>query len=83
MYYFVYSANTNVQSKMRIRHLESFCRDLLAKKLVLFAENKRPANKLKSTNHHRDMNYKILNLIDLIKYLTRLFIASLNQYLYM
>ena len=68
---------------MRISHLQSFCLVLLSKKLVLFAENERPANKLKSTNRHRDTNYKTLDLIDLIKYPTRLFNGSLNQYLYM
>ena len=67
---------------MRISHLESSCQVLLLKKLVLFAENERPANKLKSTNQHRHTNYKTLNLIDLIKYLMRLFIGSLNQHLY-
>ena len=83
MYYFVYFMNTNLQFKVRINHLETFCLVLLLKKLVLFAENKRPANKLKSTNRHRDMSYKKLDLIDQIKYLRRLFIGSLNQYLYM
>ena len=58
---------------MRISHLESFCLVLLSKKLVLFAENERSANKLKSTNCHRDKNYKTLVLIDLIKCPTRLF----------
>ena len=42
----------------------SFGLVLLSKKFVLFAENKRPANKLKSTNQHRDRNYKALDLID-------------------
>ena len=83
MYYFVYFINTNSQSKMRISHLESFCLVLLSKKLVLFAENERPGNKLKSTNRHRDTNYKTLNLIYRIKYPMRLFIGSLSQYLYM
>ena len=68
--------------KMRISHLERFCMVLLSEKLVLLAENECPANKLKSTNRQRDTNYKALDLIDLIKYLTRLFIGSLNQYLY-
>ena len=75
--------HANVQSKMRMSHLESFCLVFLSKKIVLFAENERPANKLKSTNRHQDTNYKILDLIDVIKYATRLFIGSLNQYLYM
>ena len=70
MSYFVNFINTNAQSKMRISHLESFCLVLLSKKLVLFAENERPANKLKSTNRHRDTNYKTLGLIDLINYPT-------------
>ena len=50
---------------MRISHLECFCLVLISKKLVLFAENERPANKLKSTNRHQETNYKILQLIDL------------------
>ena len=33
----------------------------------LIAENERPANKQKSTNRHRDTNYKTLDLIDLTK----------------
>ena len=41
MYNFVYFINTNLQSKMRISHLESFCLVLLSKKLVLFAESER------------------------------------------
>ena len=68
---------------MRISHLESFCLVLLSKKLVLFAESERPANKLKSTNCHRDTNYKMLDLIDVIKYPTPFFIVWLNQYPYM
>ena len=78
-----YGINTNVQSKMRISHNESFCLVLLSKKLVLFAENERPKNKLKSTNHHRDTNYKTYDLIVLIKRPSRFFIGSLNQYLFM
>ena len=46
---------------------ESFSLVLLSEKLVLFAENERQANKLKSTNCHRDTNYKTSDLIDLIK----------------
>ena len=67
MHCFVYFMTTNVQSQMKTSHLESF-RLVFSKKLVLFAENERPANKLKPTNRHQDMNYKTLNLIDLIKY---------------
>ena len=63
--------------------MESFCLVLLSKKIILFEENERPANKLKSTNRHRDTNYKTLDLIDLIKHPKRLFIGSLNQYLHM
>ena len=48
----------------------------------MIAENERLANKLKSTNRKRDTNCKILDLIDLIKHHTRLFIESLNQYIY-
>ena len=73
IFYFI---NTNMQSKMKISHLESFCLGLLSKKLVLLAENERLGNKLKSTNRPRD-------LIVLIKYPMGLFIGSLNQYLYM
>ena len=79
MYYFVYFINTNSQSKMKISHLESFCLVLLSKKLVLFAENERPANELKSTNRHRDTNYKTLDVIDRRKHPMRLFIRSLSQ----
>ena len=69
IYYFVYFINTNVQSEMRISHLESFfCLALLSKKFVVLAENERLANKMRSTNRHRDTNYKTLDLIDLIKY---------------
>ena len=68
---------------MRFSHLESFCLVLFSKNLVLFAENERPANELKSKICHRDIDFKTLDLIDLIKYPTRLFIGSLNQYLYM
>ena len=50
----VYFINTNVHSNMRISYLESSGQVLLQKKLDLFAENKRPANKLKSTNRHRE-----------------------------
>ena len=39
--YFVYFINTNVQSEMRISHLESFSLVLFLKKLILFAENER------------------------------------------
>ena len=83
MYHLVHFVNTNALSKMRICHLKSFFLVLLSKNLVLFGENKRAANELKSTNRHRDTNYKTLNLIDLIKCPTRLFIGSLNQYLCM
>ena len=68
---------------MTISHLESFCLLLLSRKLVLLAENEGPANKLKSTNQHQDANYKALDLINLIKYPTQLFVGSLIQYLYM
>ena len=47
----------------------------------MLAENERLVMKLKSTNHHRDTNYKTLDLIDLIKYPTWLFIGLLNQYI--
>ena len=83
MYHSVYFINSKVQSKMRTRHLVSFCLVLLSKKLVLFTENERPINKLKLTNRHRDTNYETLDLIDLIKYHTRLFIGSLNKYPFM
>ena len=83
MYHFVRFINTNVQSKMRTMHLVSFCLVLLSKKLVLFRENERPTNKLKSTNRLRDTNYGTLDLIDLIKYHTRLFIGSFNKDLFM
>ena len=64
MYYFIYFININAQSKISIRHLESFSMVLLSKKLVLFAENERPAKKPKSTKFHRDTNSKTLNVID-------------------
>ena len=59
---------------MRISYLESCCLVLVSKEFLLFAEIERPANKLKSTNRHRDTNYITLDLIDLINYPTRLFI---------
>ena len=46
MYYFIYFINTNEQSKMRISQMTSFCLILLSKKLVFFAENEHPTNKL-------------------------------------
>ena len=68
---------------MRISHLVSFGLVLLSGKLILFAENEGPANILKSTNRYQDKSCKTLDLIDLVKYFLRVFIGSLNQYLYM
>ena len=57
MCYLIYFINTNLQSRIRISHLESVCLVLITKQLILLEENEHPANKLKSTNRHRDMNY--------------------------